>query len=491
MKDSLFFSLRTFDQTTQLIIAIACGVLFGAISLLITPLWTLVILLGLVSVIATIKRPELGILAVLALLSSVVGYNKIPVINIGPGRLYITEPIVIGLFLLFLVRWLLEPDFKLAHTPLDLPLLLFYGWAILSTAIALLQSQLAIEQMIPEVRTVSYYLLFFPIINLILKERNLKLLIEGFFFLATLVSIMVIVQYVFGVTAPFLSGRVETLVTVKRVYGDITRITDIAGEGILTVAVITKFVTMFISKPRFRSWLEIIQWLTITTAFIMNFNRAHWIAGIGVGLLAVILVKGIDRQRFITWIITFLLLLPLVYVPVIINPDTKVSRFITASLNRLSSSISNEQLSGSRHVSTLTQRNFEYQYAFPEIMSHPLLGLGLGANYRPKLAGIATSSYWIHNGHVWIMVKTGLVGYFFLMWFCIARIVRGFKYWRLIPDSRMRGYFLGFTLSFLGFMVIATLHTSFMALFWAPVIALSSGVSEVMIKLYVPNQKPA
>jgi hypothetical protein len=54
----------------------------------------------------------------------------------------------------------------------------------------------------------------------------------------------------------------------------------------------------------------------------------------------------------------------------------------------------------------------------------------------------------------------------------------------------MRGYFLGFTLSFLGLVIIAILHFSFVALFWTPLIALMMGVIEVMIKLYVPNQKP-
>ena len=495
MKDSLFFSLRTFGQTTQLIIAIMCGVLLGIFSLLVTPLWTLAILLGLVSVIAAIKRPEFALLAILALLSSVVADTRIPVINIGTGRIYITEPIVISLFIVILVRWLIEPNFKLAHTPLDLPILLFFGWAILSTIVALLQSQLQIELMIPEVRIVSYYLIFFTITNLITKERNLKLLIEGFFFLATLVSITVIIQYVFGVTTLILAGRVEALWTAGRAYGDVTRITDIVGEGTITVAIITKVVMLFISKPRFKGWVEFIQWLIIGTAFVMNFNRAHWTAAIGVGLLTVFLVRGIDRQRFITWLITFLLLLPLVYIPIIINPDEKTSKFITASFDRLRSIVTNETLRGSSYVSTITWRNFEYQYAFPQIMNHPLLGLGLGARYRPMLAEIDHPDFdgrhFIHNGHVWVMLKTGLVGYFFLMWFCIARIARGFKYWRLIPDSRLRGYFMGFTLSFLALMFIATLHTTFMVLYWTPVIALSSGVNEVMIKLYVPNQKPA
>ena len=494
MEQQLSFRLGTLDQSIQLAIAGISGVLLGLLSLVISPVWTLVILMGVFIAIVAIERPELAILAVITLLSTIISEVQIPVVNVGPGRIYMSDLVVIGLFILILIRWMLDPSFKLTHTPLDLPLFLFFFWSILSTVYALLFYNLEVPHMIPEVRVISYYLLFYTISNLILKERNLKLLIEGFFFLATIVAITVIIQYALGVKFAFMAGRVEYLMTEGRIQENVTRITDIVGEGTLTIAFITKLVSLFISKPRFRGILDLLQSLLIGAAFIMSFNRAHWSVAILATVITIFLVRGQDRQRLITWSFIILCLLPLIYVPILVNPDSPTAQFISGAGDRLVSIAGKKTLLGAADESTLAWRAIEYQYAFPQIWSHPILGLGLGAIYRPKLFNIDyerfDGTFYIHNGHVWIMMKTGLVGYFFLMWLCILTIWRGFKYWQGIPGPQIRGYFLGFTLSFLGLVIIAILHFSFVALFWAPLIALMMGVIEVMIKLYVPNQKP-
>ncbi|MCJ7532474.1 MAG: O-antigen ligase family protein [Anaerolineales bacterium] len=495
MEQQLSFRLGTLDQSIQLAIAGISGVLLGLLSLVISPVWTLVILVGVFIAIVAIERPELAILAVITLLSTFISEVQIPVINVGPGRIFLSDLIVMGLFILILIRWMLDPSFKLTHTPLDLPLFLFFFWSMLSTVYALLFYNLEVPRMIPEVRVISYYLLFYTITNLILKEHNLKLLIEGFFFLATIVAITVIIQYSLGVKFTFLAGRVEYLVTEGIIQENVTRITDIVGEGTLTVAFITKMIKVIISKPRFRGLFELIQSLLIGTAFIMSFNRAHWSVAILAILITIFLVRSLDRQRLVTWIYIILLLLTFLFVPIFVNPDSPAAQFISGVGDRLVSIVGQKTLLGPADESTLAWREVEYKYAFPQIWSHPILGLGLGARYRPRLVNVDhqrfDGTFYIHNGHVWIMMKTGLVGYFFLMWLCILTIWRGFKYWQRIPGPQIRGYFLGFTLSFLGLVIIAILHFSFVALFWAPIIPLMMGVNEVMIKQSVPNQKQA
>ena len=88
---------------------------------------------------------------------------------------------------------------------------------------------------------------------------------------------------------------------------------------------------------------------------------------------------------------------------------------------------------------SLVYRYIENEYAYPQIESHPFIGLGLGANYRPVDRrvdyGPAKSSltYYIHNGHLWVMLKPGLSDICFLCGFC---------YFLLNVDSKIGSEFL-------------------------------------------------
>ena len=68
------------------------------------------------------------------------------------------------------------------------------------------------------------------------------------------------------------------------------------------------------------------------------------------------------------------------------------------------------------------------------------------------------------------------------MWLSLVFLMRGFRYWRGIPDDRMRGVVLGSTLAYLAVCIAAVANSSFMQWRWTPVIGIMMGINEVILR---------
>lgn len=471
-------------------LALAClvGLLLGGASLLLSPLWVLIALVGGGLVIATLKRPEIGLLGLLALTSSIIDEASNPAVSIGFGTLYLTDIILFSLLGLIVLRWLVEPDFEFVRTPLDLPLMAFYGGALLSTFVAILRSSVSFNQSLGEVRTVTNYLTLFAVTNLVREERQFRFLLKGLFLLATVVAAAMVVQFLLGGSVAILPGRVETLETEGQSFSDVTRIIP-PGESLVVVAFITTIVTLIFDKPRLAGILVFLQCSLAGLALVLLFKRNLWMGVSLIMLLLAYLVRGRNRQRLVVWGLVTVFLATIILLLVLSEPGSKATRLVNASFERLVSLGSSETYQDQE--SSLRWRDFEYRYALPQIAAHPWLGLGLGATYRPFVVGrdheMEDYRDWIHNGYVWILLKTGLFGFLFLMWCSVAFLWRGLRYWRRIPDPQMRGGVLGFTLTYLVVLIGSIVNPNLMRWHWTPVIGIMMGINEVILKKTVPE----
>jgi O-antigen ligase len=475
----------------RLVAAGGTGFLLGVASLWLSPLLVLGALAAILLILAVLKRPEIALLGILIATSSIVFENRLPLIPIGIGSLHIPDVILLALLGLITLRWLVEPDFNIIRTPLDWPLLAFYSVALLSTFIAVFQSSVEFHMTRRAVRVVTYYLTFFIVTNLVREDRQLIFLVRGLFLLATIVAAAMIAQFLLGESLTFLPGRVETLSTQGTRYGDITRILP-PGISLIQVAFIATTATLVLDKFRPVNMLRFLQWGLLGLAVLLTFLRSYWMVVSVVLFLLAYLVRGQDRQRLLGWGLVVMFLVAMILLPVFSEPESQAAGLVDASLERLSTLVSGETLRSQE--STFVWRYTEYEYALPLIASHPLLGLGLGARYRPwdprlDWKGPDGSGFdgrgHIHNGHLWILLKSGLLGYISLVWLSLAFLIRGFKYWRRIPNSEMRGIVLGFTLTYLGVLIGAVVNSTFMQWFWTPVIGIMMGINEVALRKVV------
>jgi hypothetical protein len=182
-------------QWTELLIPISLGLLIG-----IAAVWlsSTLVFAALAAVVAfsllLFKRPEMVLLIILVGIATFVNVDLIP----RYSGIYATDFLLLSLLGLIAARWLVDRDFKLVRTPLDWPTLSFYGFAMLSTFIAIAESRVTPKQSLDEMRYMTYYLSFFVVTNLVREKRQLRALLRGILFLAVLVAVAMIVQYVLG-----------------------------------------------------------------------------------------------------------------------------------------------------------------------------------------------------------------------------------------------------------------------------------------------------
>jgi hypothetical protein len=465
----------------SLVIAAGLGWLLGLAILQFSPLWVLAGLLAMGFLVLVVLRPELGLLAILVMTSTIVFENRLPLVPIGIGSLHVPDVILLGLLGLIIVRSLAEPGFKLIRTPLDLPLLAFYGIGLLSTFIAVLQSSVPGQEALRETRAFTYYLAFFVVTNLVRKRVQIVFLIQGLSLLSTVVAGAMIAQFLLGRSVNLFPGRVEALETQGVSYGDVTRVLP-PGQSLVMVAFIALVVLLVFDKSRPLAIIRLLQGGVLGLAVILTFNRNFWVA-VGLGLLLLVfLVPWHDRRKLVGLAITALVLGTIVLAPMLTEPDSKAKSLVTASSERLATLFRPETV----QEGSLQFRYIEYEYAIPQVLSHPLLGLGFGAQYRPwdRRLDWANSDGrgYIHNGHVWIMLRTGLLGYACFIWLSVLFVARGLRSWRHISDRFMQAILLAFILIYVGVSVGAIVSPIYTQWNWIPVLGIMMGTGETILR---------
>lgn len=471
----------------QISVAIAVGVALGSGSLLLSPVLVLSALIGAAATIMALKRPEFLLLGILVFSSTIMDEASVPVFNALVVNLYVTDLFLLISFALIIIRALAEPDFRLVSTPLDALLLGFFGVAIVTTALGLVAG-VEREFAISEVRIVTYYLTFFAVTNLVRDEARLRTLIYGLFALAVFAASAIIVQFAVGTSVQILPGRVEQLVTTGEVHSEITRVVSV-GEGLALTAFITMMAVAFFHRFTLKTSFGFLLTCWVGLAVVITFNRNFWIAVLLAVALMLYLVRGYQRIRILGWLGVGGMLLVIALLSIFSLPGgNRAQTLATASLERMFSLVDEENYD-TTDESTLRWRDFEYQYALPAILENPLTGIGLGAVYRPALDGIDgfrfNGQHYVHNAHVWIMMKVGLPGYGLFMALSAVFVGRGLWYWPRIASPLLRGTVLGFTLTYLGVIVGAIVNPMFMQWYWTPIIGIMMGTNEVILRNFV------
>jgi hypothetical protein len=476
--------------TLHIIVICGIGLLLGLVSVWVSPFLLLAATAGMIYFIIAWLWPEFAILIILVLTSTVIDINIIPSVPIGIGHLIVTDFLLfIPLGILLLRNWVAGNSF--IHTPLDLPLLAFYVVAIISTLIAILTSYTTFNRSLTEVRIVNFYLIFFIVTNLVQDKQRLQRLLKGIFLMAVLVALAMIAQFAVGNALTILPGRVEALGEAGVTAPDVTRVLP-PGQSLVLVALVAFFVLLITNDKESRPFVRFLQIFIVGLAVLITFNRSFWVAVALALLLVGILVSIRDKVRYATviaWIVTGTLIV-LITISALNNNQTQA--LVENSVVRFSTLFD----PGTLVSSSLQDRYVEDSYAIPQIIAHPFIGTGLGSDYRPfdhriDFPPITWDKYaYIHNGHYWVILKTGFIGYGFLIWLLLLAVKRGFQTWPQIEDPLQKGVILAFSSMIVGLLAMAVVNPAFEAFDWTPVIGIMLGVIEVIIRLHqkeLPN----
>lgn len=473
--------LKPEETLSQIIIACVVSLVLGLAIVGLSPLVVLVIVGGIAGVLLFLKRPEVGVLGILVLTGSIVFEDTLPLVPIPVGSLHIPDVILLALFGVLILRLVVEDDFKFVRTPLDIPVAAYVGIMLVASVLGLVAGRTEFNLAFREIRVQSYFLLLFVVTNLIREKRQLVWLIRGFFGVAMLVAAVMIAQFILGDSMPLLPGRVEVLNTEGQSFSGITRILP-PGQGLVLVGAITLLVVLVFERLQLRTFGRLMQVGMLMLAVIMTFNRNFWVAvGLALVLLFLVTRQG-DRGRYLQWIVLGAIVLSIFLVVVFSVPDMPFANLIGAAFDRFASLFEADTFQA--QDSSFRWRDIEYQYAVPQVLAHPLFGLGMGARYRPfttlDYTGFDGRAY-MHNGHLWIMVKVGLLGYGALAAAAGLFMWRVYTHWHQLPGPMMRGLLLGFFLTFVGVVIGLIVNPMITQWGWTTNAGIMWGISEVII----------
>jgi len=477
--------LGMFPKIIQLSLIVLLGIIIGGLFFLVNPLLLLVAISGLlVLIIISYLKPEIGILTTAVLISSIVFEYELPLIPLPFGAFHISDIILLSLLVSILIKSYFTDNFKFHSTPLDRPLVLFYLAAVLSIYTSIAEYGVDFRTAMKFLRPTTYYLIFFAITNLIQGKKQIKFLIKGLSIIAIVVGISMIVQAIIGSSVRLVPGRVEGAKVFEQAY-EATRIIP-PGSIVLYLGLIISICTIvLINKPLFKS-TYIYSTPILIGGIILTYFRMYWVTIIFLLSIFIILISKRNKMKFMAWFSTILIVLSILSLA-FLSLGGRPRAYVNSISARFSSLFSGEKIYGS---DTLEFRRRENSYALAQIAKHPLIGIGLATDYRPFDPFLSAGPLWfMHNGYLWILMKTGFIGFLPFCWFYLRFIKRSYSNWKKVKDLVLRSALVGFMLAAVGLLLINIIDPMFMLWPQIVVISIMIGLGEAIIKIKNPDEE--
>ena len=238
--------------------------------------------------------------------------------------------------------------------------------------------------------------------------------------MAVFVAVVALVQYFFGLQF-VREGRVGALETGGQIDSDLTRV---QMPGFTFVLVAAAWALANISQGGKRLAYGIPLLLLLAAALYVNFGRGLWVWS-AVALLLCGVMLGWRRAMLIY------LALALVSAVAAIGLYLVKPAVIDAAVHRMVSVVDE-----GGNKSSFGWRKLENQAAFSRIAGSPLVGIGLGGEYRNwvyEVRSFTEHTRYLHNGYVFTALKLGVPALLILL----ALFIR--IWWRAVRQRAVPG----------------------------------------------------
>lgn len=466
----------------------AAGSIVGLLALKLSPTYSLLVALAVLSALVIRWRPVLGLIAIVVVTSGLIDDDSLPMLKLGPISFHLTDIALGWLLLQAIARPLVSRRVKWVATPLDLPLICLVAAtcasALLSTAYYGVDPNFVFRIL----RVLCYYLVFFAATNLIVDKKQLSFLVNSLLIIAVAGSVAVLIQTLVP-SLHILRSSSSELVTADRMYSGITR-TFAATDRLVYVMLLISVCSVAIRQHWLPTWLAYATTALLGVGILLTFQRNYWLTLVAMFALLQVVLSGHERSRTLL----FAACTALAFAVAALASPLPIEEYISAAWNRLAFGMNPATLT--RDSSTMW-RVAETQYAIQSILQNPLLGVGLGNLYRPVLpddywyalsgpalpgAGITGLRWYAHNAYLWIWVDLGLPGIASFVWLYALAIWRGLANWRRISDTRYKAVLLGSTLGLLGQAISNVVAPNFVQSWALVVYPIFMAINELVIR---------
>lgn len=423
-------------------------------------------------------KPEIIMMCIVILGSSIVFEEALPGIETGIGYFHVLDVLLLSLFGLIPLKYILEKEFRLVRTPLDLPLLLFYLAALIAACLAIFYYDLSLTKTLRKLSIVTYYLIFLAVTNLIHNEKQIRFLVKGLFCIGIVVGIAMLVQAIVGESVQLMPGRVEKAATLNVIY-EATRVLP-PGQTLIYVLFITSACLIALQENNSGSSWRYVLMLCTGIGVTLTYNRSYWVSCIFCLILIMFLVDSAARKRFMRMSLIWFLVIGLSLIPILLSdPGGGGRQSINALTDRFDSLFKGRDTYAD---ASLEWRRIENRYALERIAKDPLIGIGLNNDYRPRVFGPDENlTSYIHNAYLYIVLNFGIMGALPFFVFYFGFILRGLRRWKKIQDNYLKSLVLGFSVSGIGIILACMVDPIFMQWFSIIVISIMTGLNEVII----------
>ena len=205
---------------------------------------------------------------------------------------------------------------------------------------------------------------------------------------------------------------------------------------ITTLIVFVCGLWLFGAKHRQRTFITVAM-VVLVAGFAAGQRRAAY-AGLFIGIAALVALLPRAQLMRLSKIALPLAPILILYIVVALNTNTKLG----SPVRLLATSFSTEEEeAGDRYYSNLYRENEKYNLAVT-LRSSPLMGIGFGKKYQTPI-GLARIpfplwNYIPHNEILWLLVKTGGLGFFLFWFFLNSYVFKGAYVLKNVRDPYLR-----------------------------------------------------
>ena len=461
-------------ETAYVLISVVIGILVSFM-FLITPWISVVLICAVISMIVLKKRPEIGLLAIIALVSSIVFEESLPPVSIGLGNLYVPDLILLLLLMLSLLNFL-KKDNNIKFNVVEIFLILFILSIVISAVNAIKFNSVSINDGLGRFRILSYYLMYFTVIFLIRSNNQLKVFGRGIFILGIIVSMAMVLQAILGDSVKIMPGRVEAAYSSAG-FDDATRILPPGQMLVHFLFVISGSVLAFSEELKNRKLFYLLL-VVFGAGELLTYNRSFWVSAFVVFFGAFVLFRKSNKYGVILKVVVPILVAFLFFISIsYFSPSQFLNGHLISIEKRFSSLFENNLFESD----SLRYRTEENRAAIKVIKGNPVFGNGLGNKYRNVIDPLFEDrETYIHNGYLWILLNAGLVGAIPLIFFFMTFIWKIKKVAMKSPDSFVRSVKVGVGLATITALLINFVNPVTMMAKSIVVIAVAMGIVRVL-----------
>jgi hypothetical protein len=357
-------------------------------------------------------------------------------VNVGGSSVYFSDLLLPGGLVLALLTSRRPP-----HRRLGLPFVVLAGIGAVALAIGLV-NRTSPSLIVNDLRGPLYLLLSYAGAVLLFREEDRRPVFVVLAVIMCSTAVLVLAESIMG--WHLLGGRVEAAFGVEAgrsaSEADATRF--LVGPTNLALLLLCMAVVFMVRGAPWRRWVRFVPFLFVPSVVLvfLAFSRRSLLA-LAVTLLVVLVASSFLTSVIRSLLVAMVLLALLVggsAIPVASN--SYLGKQIHAFSDRV---VSGSTADARQQDLGLAWRDTEDRYAFSSFVESPLLGSGLGAQYRPFLLGepftAATRDLgrtYLHNFYLGLLVKTGLMGLLAFLLFFGGPVVRAIGIYRSSRRSR-------------------------------------------------------